>query len=1086
MSRLFTKEGEGRRRRPIKKLGKANCQDKSNTKFNAADWHNHLHFVTSFFSTYKVAAVRDVIVKPVGDDRPFLSVDIFGQRFSGLLDSGSAISIVGSELFEHFSQIGVKLQGCNDLSHITTANNSEAKIEGCLFLPVEFDGSTKVIRFYVVPDISTSLIFGVDFWKSFNLAPDIFGEFTYSHDSPRNSVAQISCLHPLDRLNLSQRAVVNDVIRQFEEIFFEKKGLGRTHLLCHNIDTGNSPPLKQRYYPLSPERLEVLNKQVDDMLVQDVIEKSDSAWNNPTLFAPKSNGELRFCIDSRKLNAVSKHDAYPLPYISSILDSLRDAKFLSSIDLKSAFWQVLLSPSSREKTAFTVPGRGLFQFKVMCFGLTGAPATQQRLMDTLFGPEFNGKVFVYLDDIVIVSSTFEEHISLLFRVLERLKYAKLTINLSKSQFFRKELKYLGYVVDEMGLRTDPSKISSMVEFPTPTSRKEVKRFLGTASYYRRFINNFSSIAAPLNVLTTTSKNAPPFEWTEEAEKSFNDLKSALVSAPVLACPDFSKQFSVHCDASSYGIAGALTQVLDDGHEHPVAFASRSLNRAERNYSATEREALAVVFSVEHFRPYLEGGPQFKVVTDHSSLKWFFNLSNPTGRLARWGCRLSPYDFIVEHRKGKDNVVPDALSRVVPKVCEINSVITDSWYKKLLAKCTQFPKSCPNYIVNDCKLYRYSKNKFGFNNDFVWREVVPSEKRLDVLKECHSSDTTIHSGIFKTYKRLSLRYFWPKMYNDVVNFVKQCDTCHAYKFSQSSPAGFMGDSKVCSRPFQTISIDLVGPLPRSRAGYTFIFVVLCCFTKYVMLFPLRRAVGKTIAQRLEEDVFLKHGVPRTVIADNGSQFTGSELKSLFRKYDIPQVHLTPRYCPQVNSVERYNKSVMTAISILVKDDHRCWDGTLAKVQFAMNTAVNETTRFTPFFLVHGREAVASGKVYGTQNDSELDLACASRDSHATRLGGLQDVFDKVGSAIDAAHRKSAIYYNKGRQSVEYQIGDIVWKKTFPLSDASKFFMAKLAPTYDKCRVIGKPSHLVYDLERVTTGKPLGSWHVQHLRSDWSSD
>lgn len=1040
-----------------------------------------MKFINNFFCNCKVTAVRDAVVHQVGDIRPFLSVDIFGQRFCGLLDSGSSISIVGSDLFEYFLRIGVKLHGCNDLSYITTANNSEACVKGCLFLPVEFDGATKVIRFYVVPDISTSFIFGVDFWKSFDLAPEIFGRCILGQPSTRNVVAEISCLHPLDRLETRQRAIVDNVIQQFEEVSFERKGLGRTHLLKHTINTGNSSPLKQRYYPLSPDRLKELNRQVDEMLEQDVIEKSDSAWNNPTLFAPKSNGELRFCIDSRKLNAISKHDAYPLPYISSILDSLRDAKFLSSIDLKSAFWQVPLTSSSREKTAFTVPGRGLFQFKVMCFGLTGAPATQQRLMDILFGPEFSGKVFVYLDDIIIVSSTFEEHISLLTRVLERLKYANLTINLSKSQFFRKELRYLGYVVDENGLRTDPSKISSMVEFPTPTSRKEVKMFLGTASYYRRFIKGFSSIAAPLNALTSTSKSAPPFVWTEEAEKAFNDLKSALVTAPVLACPDFSRPFSVHCDASSFGIAGALTQVLDDGHEHPIAFASRSLNKAERNYSATEREALAVVFSVEHFRPYLEGGPQFKVVTDHSSLKWFFNLTNPTGRLARWGCRLSPYDFVVEHRKGKDNVVPDALSRAVPKVHAIKPLVTDTWYKNLVTRCTQFPKSCPNFVVKDGMLYRYSKNKFGFSSEFDWKEVVPSERRLDILKECHASDTSAHLGVFKTYKRLSLRYFWPRMYEDVLNFVKQCDTCHAYKFSQNPPAGLMGDPKICSRPFETISIDLVGPLPRSRAGYTFIFVVVCCFTKYVMLFPLRRAVAKTIAQRLEEDVFLKHGVPRTVIADNGTQFTGSELKSLFQKYNIPQVHLTPRYCPQVNSVERYNKTVMTAISILVKDDHRCWDTMLAKVQFAMNTAVNETTRFTPFFLVHGREVVPCGKVYDAQSSSKLDLACASRDSYANRFGGLRDVFDKVGLAIDKAHRKSAFYYNKGRQSVEFQVGDIVWKKSFPLSDANKFFMAKLAPKYEKCRVVGKPSHLVYDLVSVVTGKPLGSWHVQHLKS-----
>lgn len=1005
----------------------------------------------------------------------------------GLLDSGATISILGTDACNSLLEAGATLHRSDDLTHIVSATNSRAPVVGFFILPITFDNLTRIIKLYVVPDVSPSLVLGVDFWRAFDLAPRIFNNKDFFINVlDTNVVSEIRFLQPFDQLPTDQRLIAEKMVERFESISFKKKGLGRTPLLTHTIDTGDSPPIKQRYYPMSPERIKELNRQLEEMLEQDVVEPSSSAWNNPTLFTPKSSGELRFCIDSRKLNSVSKHDAYPLPYISRILDQLRDAKFLSSIDLKSSFWQIPLDPSSREKTAFTVPGRGLFHFKVMCFGLTSAPATQQRLMDKLFGPEFGDRVFVYLDDIIIVSSDFDEHISLLSRVLERLNFANLTINLSKCHFFRRELKYLGYVVDERGLRTDPDKVQAIVDFPTPSTRKEVKMFLGTASYYRRFIRDFSSIAAPLNALTSTRKNAPPFLWTQEAEQSFTELKAALVSAPILACPDFSRPFSVHCDASGYGIGGTLTQVLEDGLEHPIAFASRSLNRAERNYSATEREALAVVFSVEHFRPYLEGGLQFKIITDHSSLKWFFNLSNPTGRLARWGCRLSPYDFVIEHRKGKDNVVPDALSRAVPILVvdpPTDPVPRDFWFDRLLAKCTRSSKACPNYSIIDGKLCRYSKNKFGLSSEFDWKEVVPSYKRSEILEFCHCRDTAPHFGIFKTFKQVSLRYFWPKMYQDVINFVNACDTCSAYKHSQEPPKGLMGDPKVCSRPFETISIDLVGPLPRSRSGFTFLFVVVCCFSKYCLLFPLRRAVGKSVAQCLET-VFLTHGVPRTVVADNGTQFTGSELKSMFQKYDIPQIHFTPRYCPQVNTVERYNKTIVVAISILIKNDHRSWDTTLSKVQFALNTAVNETTRFTPFSLVHGREAIPSGKFYGSARAAQGDLVCASREDYIAKLGVLRDIFGKVEEAIAKAHLKSAVYYDKGRRAYEYNVGDIVWKKTFPQSDASKFFMAKLAPKYEKCRVVVKRSPLVYELESCSTGKHLGAWHVQYLKGDGS--
>lgn len=1025
-----------------------------------------------------MAAVR--YLKFAHDIRPHLVVNIYSEEYYGLLDSGSSLSILGGSAGDRFLHAGAQLHHSHDVPFISTANSSRAPVRGYVLLPVQFNSVTRVIKFYIIPEVSTPMIFGVDFWKSFNLAPEIFRGLPLVN-KPVSSfeVSEVRFLQAFDNLSSSQREVAEDIINKFEEISFESKGLGRTDLLTHKIDTGDTLPIKQRFYCMSPDRLKELNRQLDEMLEMGVVEPSSSAWNNPILFAPKPNNELRFCLDSRKLNAVSKGDAYPLPYISHILDQLRDARYLSSIDLKSAFWQIGLDPASREKTAFTVPGRGLFHFVRMCFGLKGAPATQQRLMDRIFGPEFQNKVFVYLDDIIIISSTFDEHIIFLKKVFERLKSANLTINLKKSCFFRKELKYLGYIVDERGLRTDPSKVQCIVDYPTPTNRKEVKMFLGTASYYRRFIKDFSSIAAPLNALTSTKKNAPPFKWSEAAEKAFTDLKSALVSSPVLSCPDFEKPFSVHCDASNYGIAGTLTQVSDDGVEHPIAYASRSLNKAERNYSVTEREALAVVYAVEHFRPYLEGDKPFKVVTDHSSLKWFFNLSNPTGRLARWGCRLSPYEFVIEHRKGKDNVVPDALSRTVP-VLEIRRVKGDPWYNRIVARCKQFPQSCPNFLIKEDKLFRFSKSN-NTDSGYDWKEVVPADARLDVLRSHHCSDLAPHFGVFKTYKRLALRYFWPNMYNDVVEFVKNCDICAAYKCSQEPTPGLMGDPKICTRPFETISIDLVGPLPRSRNGYTFILVVVCCFSKYCQIFPLRRAVGKNIVKHLEDDVFLKHGIPRTVVLDNGTQFTGSELQALFAKYSIPQVHFTPKYCPQVNTVERYNRTLVTALSICVRDDQRSWDTHLPKIQFAMNTTVNEVTRYSPYFLVHGREPIFCGSVYGSANTPLVSFECSSRDVFAQRFNCLKGVFLKVEDAIKKAHHRSTTYYNKTRRRLEFQVGDVVWKKTFPLSDASKFFTAKLAPKFEKCRIISKLSPLVYELVDASNGKPLGRWHVRNLKA-----
>lgn len=1018
-----------------------------------------------FFNSYKtnkVAVVRSN--NNFNDVCPYLNVEIGGLPFCGLLDSGSTISIIGGSAVKFFSDLA-ELHKPDDICSVVTANGSTSPVTGYMYLPVTVNEVLRVVKFFVIPGVSSSLLFGIDFWKAFHIAPDVL-----SLTDPNNRVffqkrdeavvCQVNRLHPFDALTVEQKKLADRVYKKFEEISAENKGLGRTQLISHHIETGDAVPVKQRYYIMSPDKLAELNRQLDEMLEMDVVEPSCSPWNNPITMAPKANGEMRFCLDSRKLNQVSKHDAYPLPYINNILDQLRDARFLSSIDLKSAFWQIPLTPSSKEKTAFTVPSRGLFQFKVMCFGLTSAPATQQRLMDQLFGPEFNGRVFIYLDDIVVVSKTFEEHIDLLLKVVDRLRSANLTISLPKCCFFRKQLKYLGYVVDELGLRTDPTKITAITDFPVPTCSKEVKRFLGTASYYRRFIRGFSTIAAPLNALTSTRKNRPPFVWSQEAESAFLELKSALTSAPILACPDFTLPFSVHTDASDVGIGGMLTQIFD-GEEHPIAYYSRSLNRQERNYSATEKEALAVVNVVEHFRPYLEGHKPFKIITDHASLKWFLNLKNPTGRLERWGCRLSPYNFIIEHRRGSENIVPDALSRSVP-VSAIHTSVNDPWFNNIYSRCRDRPQTCPNFQIIDGKLYRYTKGKSSLTGDFDWKEVVPSDARQGHIFDCHDTPMGAHLGVEKSYKRLRLRFYWPGMYQDVVDYVSKCSTCKAYKHPNQPTAGLFGNPKVCRRPFQCISVDLVGPLPKSRQQNEYLLVVVCCFSKYCLLFPLRRATSKIVAQRLEEQVFLVHGIPQTVIADNGPQFIGREIKALFQKYNVPQIHYTPTYCPQVNTVERYNRTIITSIAALVDTDQRTWDTNICQVQFAINTAVNVSTSFTPFLIVHGREAIANGRIYGDSEDLD-EVVLSSRFEYVDKLGELKDVFLKVDQALKKSHDRNAKYYNRHKKDVEFEDGDVVWRRTHIRSDAAKHFSYKLAPRFERCTVVQKLSKLVYVLE-----------------------
>lgn len=1027
----------------------------------------------------------------VDKSRPYVAVNLNNKQLIGLLDSGSSTTILGNGSHEYLLAAGFQLDTVDNINFIAAGGNKLKSI-GVLNLPVSFQDQTHTLKLFVVPGIKHSLILGMDFWRVFGLFPKYLDRIAYYKDS--DTILAVTDVVPSESHNLcsyehlsaEEKLVADQMMSQFDEISYEKRGLGRTHLITHAIDTGDAAPIRQRYYRMSPEKQRILVEQLDEMLKEDVVEPCESPWSSPVLLTPKKNGELRFCLDSRKLNSITKKDAYSLPYISEILDNLRDAKYLSSIDLSKSFWQILIQEEDRKKTAFYVPSRGTFQFKSMPFGLTNAPATQQRLVDALFyGPEFEHRVFVFVDDVIIVSNNFEQHMSLLTRVLQKLKMANLTINSKKSLFFRRQLKYLGYIVDSNGLQPDPEKVESILNYPAPTNRKEVRRFLGTASWYRRFIPNFSSLASPLNRLTSQKKDSPPFAWSPEADDAFKKLKSHLVSAPILSCPDYSIAFEVHTDASDYGIGAVLTQTLD-GTERVIAYMSKSLSQQERNYSATEREALAVLSAIEHWRCYLENGRTFTVFTDHSSLKWFLNLNNPTGRLARWGVRLSAYNFDIKHRKGSENVVPDSLSRAVP-VAAIDSVTpthnhpittNDTWFLNILDGCNKSPTSFLNYRIEKGRLFRYMKSLNPLTREFEWKEVIPMEQRQEIISKNHSEPTSGHFGIFKTHKRLSLNYFWPNMHKDVVNFVSSCDNCLSHKHSTQATLGTMGRPKDCSRPFQMLSMDLVGPLPVSKKQNTFLLVVTCCFSKYCMLFPIRRATAEIIARILEEQIFLVHGIPSTLLMDNGRQFTSNIMRTLLQNYKIPNVHYTPLYTPQVNTVERYNKTIVTSISTFIENDHRSWDINVPKIQFALNSAVNEVTGFTPAFLVFGRELVSCGSHY-LDSDLGSDIVFSPRDSYAENLGTLQKIFDKVQLSLLKSHSRNSTHYNLRRKNVEFNLGDVVWKRTFYLSDKDKRFSKKLAPKFIKCRIKAKKSKLVYELEDMS-GHNLGSWHIKDLK------
>lgn len=994
-----------------------------------------------------------------------------------LLDSGANQSIIGKQGLFLLDKFNLSVSKSSFPMQLQTADGANQSILGVVDIPLTIDGVTKVVRVLVSNTISAPLTLGADCCYLFGIKTD----FKYDCFAVSSMLSSIKFIQGKDDLNPQQCRDLEVVIDKFRSI--SGPGLGRTHMVTHHIDTGNAAPIKQRYYQMSPLMLEAVNTEVDRMLELNVIQKSSSSWNSPIVMVKKKDGSLRFCFDGRQLNAVTKRDAYPLPYVNSILDHLRDSRFLSSIDLKKAFWQIPLSKESCEKTAFTVPRRGLFEFAVLPFGLNNSPQTLQRLMDNIFGPEFHN-VFVYMDDVIIASSTFSEHIATLLKVYDRLKTASLMVNLDKCEFCRSSLTYLGFLVDKDGLRTDPAKVEAIVSFPVPTTATEVKRFLGMASWYRRFIPKFSTVVAPILELIKGRHKRQSIKWNDKAETSFHELKRLLVSAPILATPDFNQTFIIQCDASDVGLGAILLQGEGD-NEKVIAYASRSLTNTERNYSATEKECLACLFGIEKYRPYVEL-TRFKVVTDHHALLWLHKLQSPSGRLARWTARMSQYSFDIEHRKGKFNIVPDALSRAPVLVSQISSMTFSepdycTWYKRMIRNVNENPEQYPSWRVEDEILVKYVSNRHNLVSNLIeWKIVVPKSKRIELLKQFHDEPTSGHLGSFKTFQKISETYYWPKMKSDVVKYVRSCDTCQASKPNSQLRPGFMGRQKNVKYPFQLISVDLIGPLPRSTKGHTSLLVVTDWFTKFVQVQPLRKATASAIVKFLENDVFLMFGVPQIIMCDNGPQFIGGIFQKLIERYKVQKVWYNAAYHPQVNPVERSNRVIGTAIRCYVKQNHRVWDAEIFKIAHAIRNAVHEVTGFTPSFLNFGRTVPGHGDYYGKLlNLKKEDVSLDTREQLVKDINQLSPLYKDIVTRLNQAYERNKRQYDLRKRPLRFKKGDFVWKRNPVLSNASKGFAKKLAPKYVKAKVAEVTGSVTYRLIDENS-RNLGVWHVKDLK------
>lgn len=931
---------------------------------------------------------------------------------------------------------------------------------------------------------------------------------------PRPDKADIELDLTNTDLNEEQQNKIKRLMQKFPDVFNEKSG--RTKKVQHKIDlTPGSKPFNSPPFRYAPARKETIEQHIKEMLEQGIISPSTSPWASPVILVPKKDGSLRFCVDYRKLNSATIRDAYPLPRIDDTLDSLQQAKFVSTLDLRSGYWQVEMDKESRKKTAF-VTHKGLFEFNVMPFGLTNAPATFQRLMDMVLAGLKWQCCLVYIDDVVVFSPTFEQHLKDLEKVFEALKIANLTLKSSKCQFCRREMRYLGHTITRDGIKPDPNLIKAVTDFPQPKKIKDVQSFLGLTGYYRRFIKDYSKIAEPLTQqLRSSQKGNHHLQWSKECTDAFETLKEKLTKAPIMNTPNFNQPFILEIDACEYGLGAVLIQEYEE-KKYVIAYASRTLSTAERKYGATEREALAIVWATKHFRPYLEGNKIY-IRSDCKALEWMRTAKDVTGRLARWAMKLSAYQIEeIKYRPGKLNANADSLSRnplpnddtnqheVLTMETAINlwqntNMLNDIGKEQekdtKLKPIIEFLKAQPTaefngkrnpYILINGLLYKIKNSKKHYNQRLLGKKhllVIPRVMQNKLLDWAHNHPTAGHGGQQRTLFRLTTRVYWETMRKDIFKYIAACRECQQFKYKNSPTAGPM-QMHIVDEPWHTIGIDIMGPFPATARQKRFLLVVVDYFTRWVELFPLKSTTSTDIANILMNEVFSRYGLPKHIVSDNGPQLISNLLKDFCDTLNIKQ-NLTANYHPQSNMTERVNRTLKPLIAIYAQRHYNSWDTEIQKLAFAIRTAVNETTGETPAFMMFGRDPrgpldLLVGETIESPNSIEVNHETI-QDYKKRLIYNLRSAFTAVREHAEIEKIRQKRKYDQRTSQRQYHEGDLVWVEIPRAQIGENPMGGKLRPQYEgPCRLIKQSSPNTFTVRRLSDNVNLGATNTERVK------
>ncbi|CAD6186088.1 unnamed protein product [Caenorhabditis auriculariae] len=866
-------------------------------------------------------------------------------------------------------------------------------------------------------------------------------------------------------LDEAQQKELRKIILDHRSAFFNDDGnIGMfTGPIQHRIDIRDDLPFpKPRTYRTPLGKRDEVERQVQELLAQGIIEPSLSTFTSPVVLVKKKDSTWRFTVDYRQLNAVTKKQVYLIPTVSEIVDLAAGAKFFTNLDLISGFFQLPLREEDRPLTAFTTPS-GTYQFRRMPMGLCGAPHTFQSAVQYLQKQLPRGKLFVYLDDLLLTSETAEDHLEDIKALLNTTARLGFKVRLSKCHFAQEDVTFLGLRIGREGVAPNPKKVEALNQFPQPRSPTAVRSFLGMCNYFRRFVKDFASLAAPLHNLT---KEDTEFNWTPEHEKSFNELKSRLTTAPILAGPTPGQPYQIESDASSIAIGAVLLQAKNPGEPlHAIAYASRKLRAAERNYAAIETEALALVFALNEFRTYVLGCP-ITAIVDHRPLTSLMVRKDLVGRLAKFQLIIAEYDIQITYRPGSKNVVPDALSRyiedeardpiiktakkaTVAHLHDTSTLDVDS-FRKIQNETKWIRDAISELSTGNSASKNEANKRYVLYNDMLYAKprsaahppllILPRADAItkSIIQEVHNDPITgAHLGATKTAQAIKRRLVWTNIDDDVRLFVAQCTKCQKRKPNAwQATREPLGSLPIGDAPGQRWHIDVLGPLPITARQNRYILTMVDAFSKLLITVPINTQETTVIVRAILDNLVTKHGTPQCIVTDNGSNFQSKSFKDTINTLGMTHISTAPYHKNSNGQVERYHRTLEESLAAFVNDTQSDWDDYLSLITFALNTTPHTTTGLSPFFVTHGREPRIPADVLWK---SPMPVYINEED-HATMLRiQLAELWKFTRERLRVGQARQKKNYEKTHRIAERKIctGDLVLVKRAPAKN-------KLAP------------------------------------------